>query len=321
MEEGLDHTAQTTKNHIARGTACVLVGGTCWGFSGMCCQLLTDSYGVPPILITWMRMLFSGLLLTLIAFVREPEKMKRMVHSPKTLLQILILSVFGAFAIQLPYISSIEYNGAGIATVLQSFGIVILIVATCIIHRTLPDKMDVVATVMALIGVFLIATKGKFTLEMSAVGLMWGMINASGQAFFSGYPKKLLRDWGSVPVMALTLLMGGIYSFPLARPWQSYGIQWDMLSILALIAVVFLGTFVAFTLFLQGVDDVGGVRANLLGLSEPVSATIFAWWFLGSALGPADLVGFALMIGMVIVVTLHDAKEAKKHSGDIPIKA
>lgn len=291
---------------MARGTICVLVGGTCWGFSGMCCQLLTDSYGVPPILITWMRMLFAGIGLTILAIIRDPEKMKRMVRSPKTLLQILILSVFGAFAIQLPYISSIEHNGAGIATVLQSFGIVILIVATCIIHRKLPDKMDVVATVMALVGVFLIATKGKLALEMSAVGLAWGMINACGQAFFSGYPRKLLAKWGSIHVMALTLLMGGIYSFPMAKPWQSYGIQWDPLSIWALIAVVFLGTFVAFTLFLQGVDDVGGVRANLLGLSEPVSATIFSWWLLGSALGPADLVGFALMIGMVILVTLHD---------------
>jgi len=76
-------------------------------------------------------------------------------------------------------------------------------------------------------------------------------------------------------------------------------------------AVVFLGTFVAFTLFLQGVKDVGGVRANLLGLSEPVSATIFSWWLLGSALGVADLIGFALMISMVVIVTLNDAREAQ----------
>jgi len=256
-------------------------------------------------------MLFAGLALTVLAFILEPDRMKKMIRSPHTLLEILILSVFGAFAIQLPYISSIQYNGAGIATVLQSFGIVILIVATCIIERKLPEKMDVIATVLALAGVFLIATKGSFTLEMSVAGLAWGMVNACGQAFFSGYPKKLLAKWGSIPVMSITLLMGGIYSFPLAQPWRDYGIQWDALSIWATIAVVFLGTFVAFTLFLQGVKDVGGVRANLLGLSEPVSATIFSWWLLGSALGVADLIGFALMISMVVIVTLNDAREAQ----------
>ena len=71
--------------------------------------------------------------------------------------------------------------------------------------------------------------------------------------------------------------------------------------LLGVIAVV--GTFAAFALYLHGVSVVGSVQGSLLGAVEPVSATLFATLWLGTAFTGADLAGCALMIAMIFLVT------------------
>ena len=68
-------------------------------------------------------------------------------------------------------------------------------------------------------------------------------------------------------------------------------------------AFVLVGTFAAFALYLHGVSVVGSVQGSLLGAVEPVSATLFATLWLGTAFTGADLAGCALMIAMIFLVT------------------
>ena len=68
-------------------------------------------------------------------------------------------------------------------------------------------------------------------------------------------------------------------------------------------AFIVVGTFAAFALYLHGVSVVGSVEGSLLGAIEPVSATVFATLWLGTAFTGADLAGCALMIAMIFLVT------------------
>lgn len=65
-----------------------------------------------------------------------------------------------------------------------------------------------------------------------------------------------------------------------------------------------LGTFVSFGLYLRGVAAVGSVTGSLLGAIEPVSASVCAWVFLGTAFSGFDWAGLVLMLGMLALVTL-----------------
>lgn len=305
-----------TKKIMIRGVFCTLLGGTLWGFSGTCSQLLLTVYDVPVIYVTWVRMLASGLMLLTLMCVRDRKKLLAMVRDRSTIGGLLLYSVLGLFIGQVGYAMCIEYTDAGTATVLQSFGTVVLIAYTCIRQRKAPRKVETVATVMALTAVFLIATQGNpAVLVVPVAGLAWGLLNGFSSAFFAGYPRKLLARWGSLPVMGLAMLAGGIYTFPFAQPWN-VSVHWDALSIGALLSIIVLGTFVSFTLFLQGVKDLGGVKASLLGIVEPVSATFFSWALMGSRFTLMDLLGFALMIGMVVLVTVARPKDAASEPCD-----
>ena len=197
----------------------------------------------------------------------------------------------------------IGYTNAGTATVIQCTGIVFIMLATCILKRRLPRWQETVGLLLACGATWLLATGGDPTrIALPVPGLIWGLANGLSVAFYIMYPKKLLATHGSMVVTGFGMLIGGIAATCIAVPQTSWPAL-DGAGVAALLAIVVLGTAVAFGLYMQGVADAGAVRAGMLGVSEPVSATLISWLWLGTAFSAADLVGFAMMIAMVLIIT------------------
>ncbi len=297
---------------LIRGAVCTLIGGTLWGFSGCCTQYLVADCGMSVTFITWFRMVVAGAILVAVLAVKNRAKLIAMVKDRATRRQMAVFALFGVLLGQLAYAASILYTDAGTATVLQSTGVVILIAWVCLTQRSAPKGVEVIGAVLALASTFLLATQGDLTsMHLSAAGLTWGMINGVSCAVFAGYPKRMLQKWGAFPVMGCAMLLGSFMVLPFAQPWSASAVTstgaampWSLLSVAALLCVAVLGTVVAFTLYLQGIADLGGVKASLLSIIEPVSAAVFAWALMGTEFSSADLLGFALMMAMVVIVTV-----------------
>ena len=84
------------------------------------------------------------------------------------------------------------------------------------------------------------------------------------------------------------------------RPWESVP-AFDASGLIALAILIVVGSFLAYNLYMQGVKDIGSVRASLIGTVEPVSATVTSALVLGTVFAPTDLIGFALIIAMVFL--------------------
>lgn len=266
-------------------------------------------YAVPAAFITWIRMTATGLLLMVYLVLAQRERIVAMLTNRQVFLHLVAYSVIGLFVLQTSYALATMYTSAGMATVIQSFSIVFLILWKCVHDKKAPSNVDVIATAMGITSVFLIATHGNFgALAIPIFGLVWGIVDAASSAFYAEYPIHLLREYGVMPVLGVGMMLGGIYAFPIVQPWNIH-VQWDVTSVFAMVSMVLLGTFAAFFLFLEGVKRIGSVRATLIGLSEPVSASVFSWALLGTTLVPIDIVGFVMMISMVIIVTLVKPKK------------
>jgi drug/metabolite transporter (DMT)-like permease len=72
--------------------------------------------------------------------------------------------------------------------------------------------------------------------------------------------------------------------------------------VLAMAAIILLGTVAAFSLFLQGVADIGAVKASMLTVLEPLSATFFSAVWLGTKFSATDLVGFACILAIIFLL-------------------
>lgn len=81
--------------------------------------------------------------------------------------------------------------------------------------------------------------------------------------------------------------------------------------LLGTLEISVVGTALAFTLYLQGVSDVGGVRASLLACTEPVSATLCAALWLHTSFAWQDLLGFAAILVMAVLIALPERASEK----------
>ena len=294
-----------------KGSLMVLTAGIAWGFSGVSGQYLM-AHGVNVNLLTSLRLLLSGILLTASVFFRQRDKLVQAIKDRKTLVSIALFALFGLVLNQYAYLSAIQYTNAGTATVF----------AVChpsyhpgfcmCKYRRFPTAAELVAIIMAIVGTFTIATHGQIReLAITPLGLFWGLFSAVTYAIYILLPAKAIEKWGSLIVIGLGLLIGGLI-FPIVIQAWKYKLPLTGGNLLALFGLVFIGTVFAYTVFLKGTTMVGAVKGSLLASVEPIASVILTVLIMGDRFFAIDVVGMFLIVLAVIIISLKNLVALKK---------
>lgn len=284
------------------GILCTLLGGTCWGFSGACGQFLFSRYGLDSGWLTAVRMISAGAVLILLGFLRERESMKTIWKSGRDAVRLVLFGVLGLVSSQYTYLTAISLSNAGTATVLQYTNPVLILIYMCLRNRKLPSAKEMAAVLCALLGTFLLATHGNVRqMVLTPQALTWGLLAALGAALYTLLPGTLLKRYGSIPVTGYGMLLGGLVMAAAVRVWD-IPVQLDLAGIAAVAAICLVGTVAAYTLYLQGVADIGPARAGMLASSEPVSAMVISVIWLSSPFTGMDAAGFALILVTIFLL-------------------
>lgn len=279
-----------------------LTGGICWGISGTCGQYLCNVQGMDTRVLTDFRLLGAGLLLLLFAGLKDRTTCQQLIRTPKAMLHCLVFGICGLLFTQFSYITSITKTNSGTATVLQYMSAILVLIFVCVRHRKLPNRMEGISIVLCVLGTFLVATHGSLsTLCISPEGLSWGLISAFAAAMYILIPQNLMKEWGSILPIGFGMLSGGIVWFFAMRIWR-IPVTWNPMVILMLIVIVFVGTALAFTLFLAGTSIVGPARGNMLGCVEPLVATLTTAIFMRTTFTLMDILGFACIMATVFLL-------------------
>ena len=325
---------------FATGVVSALCGAACWGFSGTCMQFLFERSEAPVLFTAAWRMTIAGVLLTLWLLVFRRGKLSALLADRASVASIVVFGLIGLFFCQVSYMLAIDWTNAGTATVLQASNVIFVLALACITGRRLPHVTELAGVVTALAATVLIATKGDLsTLAIPPQGLFWGLASAVAVCFYVSWPVKLFDKWGSTPVTALGMLVGGVTAIVVLVVTELAGVSdalgtagsaasaastattqaasdgygtgafsWlstlDGASWAALWAIALVGTLASFGLYLHGVSIVGSVRGSLLGTVEPAAACIIAWAWLSTAFTWADWLGMLLMIATVFLVSI-----------------
>ena len=291
------------------GVACTLAGGALWGFSGSCAQFLLDEYGIDPLFTVGFRAVGAAIIFLAVIALRYRERFAAMLRSLGGLARVALFGV-ALFACQITYVVAIGLSNAGTVTVLQSGNVVIVMLISCLMARTLPRCVELLGLIAAILATWLIATGGDVSaLVMPLPALLWGLATAVSAAVYTMYPRRLFDRWGSFCVTAGGMATGAIISLVVCGFLAAMGSpvsvpDMDAAGWLVIVLIAVLGTFGAFALFLHGVSIVGSVTGSLLGCIEPVSATLVSAVWLGTVFSGADVLGLVLMIAAVALVTV-----------------
>lgn len=304
----------TQKKRQIRGVILTLTGGTAWGFSGTCGQYIFANSQMESGMLAAIRMLGAGVILLLFTLLTRKKETFRIWKSPADAARLIIFAIGGLMFSQYAYLTAISYSNSGTATVFQNTGIILIMIVSCIAARRLPKGKEVTAAVLTLAGVVLLATHGRLDgLVISGEALTWGGLAALALTTYTLLPGGLLKKWGTPLVNGFAMLIGGLVMAGAFRIWEKSW-NFEIHIILALLVMVVFGTVISFSFYLQGVSDIGPVKASMLACVEPVVATLVSALWLGTEFALLDLLGFALIIGGCLLVSLsgNDRKTQEK---------
>lgn len=295
---------EQTKKKKRLGICYALIGGVCWGLSGCFGQYLFQEKGVTAEWLVTVRLLFAGILLIFIGFLLTKQQMLQIWREKQDRKSLIIFSLGGMLTCQYTYFAAIQHSNAGTATVLQSLAPILILGVVCMKEKRLPRLLEAGAIFCAVFGVFLLSTHGDIhSMSITGWALVFGLGAAVSAAAYNLLSGELLLRHGIYAIVGNAMFIAGIVMLICVRPWR-YAVIWDREMLLATAAVVVVGTAVAFSLYLKGVSLVGPFVGSLLGMVEPITAVLVSLLFLDAGFVWIDLVGFVLILGTVVVLSL-----------------
>lgn len=301
---------RTEKNRMITGTIVTIAGGILWGVSGVCGQYMFQNKGVTAPWLVSVRLVAAGLLMLCYYFLTDREQTLAIWKSKRDRRDVLIYGLLGMMPCQYAYFQTIEWSNAGTATVIQYLGPALIVIWVCFRTKRMPTVQEVIGVILAVIGVFLIATHGNpTTLALSGRALLMGLASAVAVALYTLEPARLQKKYDTPLILAWGMAIGGIALTLISRPWTVKEIQADTEMFTALAFVVVFGTMAGFSLYMTGVKLIGSVKASLYACMEPVSSMILTVLWMKVNFTTPDLIGTLFVIATIIILAI----PTKKH--------
>lgn len=278
------------------GAFLALLPGVLWGLSGVFGQYLFQQRGISAEWLVTTRLLISGSLMLIISFAGSREKTLAIFKDKTDTRRLVIFAILGLMAVQLTYFVAIAKSNAPTATILQYVFPVMIVLYTALRSHKLPNAKEVVAVILAMVGIFLLVTHGNpGTLNITVEALIWGLTSAVAMAFYTMYPGNLQKRWGSPVVVGWGMLFGGI-ALNFYHPFWAFTGDIDLMGLLMIAFIILFATFGAFYIYLVSVTMIGATYASLFACIEPLASAFFSVVGLNLVFNSMDWIGAALIM-------------------------
>ena len=295
--------------HKLKGILITAAGASMWGFGAVAGKFVMQEKGVDPVWMVTLRLICAGLIFLTIGYIKaKGAGLFDIWKDKKSIPRLLVVAIFAFAVCQTTYFAAVNLSNAGIASAIQQTAPVFVLIWMLLCEKRRPKIMELFIVAIVICGAFVLSTGGNLgALLIPAPALVLALISAVTCAMYTILPVKLIQKFGTFYTSGWGMLLAGIMLVPVAKLWNISGI-WDVGTILAFGVVVIFGTVVAFGLFLYGVTLVKPFIGSILGLVEPVLATIVSAVVLNQVFSMTDIIGIALILGGVMTLSIYQSR-------------
>ena len=296
------------QKNIFKGTIYSLLSGLIWGICGILGEYFFSHYQVSSGWITSMRLLVAGGFVIVLSSFKLRSQLFEIWKNRNNYLPFLAYATLGIFSVQFFFYLCVEYSNATTATILQFISPVFILLYNRIIYKKKASKKAIFYVLTAMIGVFLMATKGDLSkLSITPLALLTGLLSALGVMFNVILPQRFAKKYGFVPTVGWGMIIAGIFSNFL-YPVYTISFQVDAISICICLTIAFLGTAFAFFLSMKAVSLVSPLVVSVVSASEPLSSAILSVLFLGMVLDGFLVLAMILIIVPMVFLSIEESK-------------
>ena len=285
-----------------RGMLLASLASSLWAISGISGEILFKKYNFSSDWLVSIRTLISGILLFVIVIFIEKKSVLKPLKNKKDFIGIILFGTAGMYLVQYTYFKTIELSNVSFSTILQFTAPFFIFIYESIKNKKIPAFSTLILLFMTILGVIFIATKGKISsLSVSPEALLLGLISAIMIAFYSIYPKKLLKKYGSITVVGWGMIVGSVISNIVHPIWKIQG-NVNTESIIQVTVVVILGTSVAYLIYIASLNYISSSLAGILTAFEPVLAAILSVIIFRLKFSFVELIGFILVFVSIFIL-------------------
>ena len=296
------------QKNIFKGTIYSLLSGLIWGICGILGEYFFSHYQVSSGWITSMRLLVAGSFVIILSSLKLRFQLLDIWRNRNNYLPFLAYAILGIFSVQFFFYLCVEYSNATTATILQFISPVFILIYNRIIYKKKASKKAIFYVLTAMLGVFLMATKGDLSkLSITPLALLTGLLSALGVMFNVILPQRFAKKYGFVPTVGWGMIIAGLFSNFL-YPVYKISFQVDAISICICLTIAFLGTAFAFFLSMKAVSLVSPLVVSVVSASEPLSSAILSVLFLGMVLDGFLVLAMILIIVPMVFLSIEESK-------------
>lgn len=300
---------QTTV-HPLWGYFLLIVGVSLFAFNGSIAKLTMQDY-LGAVELSAIRITGAFLVLLPIAFIKARPYLRL---TKKEIPKFIGFGVLGLTMTQFLYFAALERIEIGVALVIEYLSPIIVALYLRFWRKQFISSRVWLSIVLALFGLSLITQLWSgFKVDILGFAFAFGAAIAVSIYFLGG--EVLVKQKGSIALTTLAMGVGAgfwlIFSPFWLWSWELFfenvqidelGIQLPLFSLL--LWVVVMGAVAPFWIVFNALKYLDAKKAAILGLLEPVIASITAYFLLGEILTPIQLIGGAIvLVGVIFAET------------------
>lgn len=279
--------------------SCVGLAGVLWASSGVAVQDFFSQSMKTPMELTNVRMCLAGSIMIILLVLRGKFKpsAKILNSRPKLWLHLFLYGIIGVVMVQFTYFEAISLGGAAATTVILSSMPAMVVIWEAIYHKRKPRRSEVIAVVLAIVGVFLLVTGGDPTRVLVPLGcVFWSLASSAAFAFSMIFGKHLFAQKIDPEFMTTVGMFGGGLTTFFAidnfnwTPFFAEGVIFNVCWI------VIFGTITAFLSFNFGLRYLTAEETAITSTIEPVASVVISYFVFGALFGLIESFGIILVL-------------------------
>jgi drug/metabolite transporter (DMT)-like permease len=249
--------------------------------------------GMDTFTVLFLRFGLAASFMTLILILRkEPFPRGRI------LAQLIGMGAVGYVGQSFLYMTAIKYASAGlVALLLYLYPFFVAVLSMIFLHEKI-TRTKVIALILALVGAALTVGPVSGQLLGAVMAITAALIYSIYIIVGTNVMRHVSAFQSSAVIFASAGAVYGTLTFVNGAHFPTSGSGW-----LTVAGIVFISTVIPVVTFLAGLERMGPVNAAMLSTVEPVVTVLLANWLFGDQLAPIVLIGGALILTAVVLLT------------------
>lgn len=304
-----------------KGYTLAAIAALCWATGGMTAKWLftpltavTARWPLPPlglmidpIDLAAARALAAAVLIVVYLVLADRARLR---ISVRDLPFLAMFGVVGLAAVHFTYFKTLSLTGVATAILLEYLApIAVLVFSVLFLGEKLSWRLPV-AVALSVGGCGLMVGILGGGLRVSGAGLAWGIASAVFFAIYTLLGKYAAGRYAPWTLLSYGLIAATLFWIAYLGPVRIVAVYRDPRVAATVIFVAIVSTIIPFGAFLHGLHYIQATEASITSTLEPAIAGVGAFFAFGETLGPAQLLGGALVLGAILLVQIPGVQKA-----------